>query len=234
MRKSLFLLISVLLSLGWAEVPFPVIESGKVHLTEKNSPYLLETSVVFSREDTLLIDPGVQVFMMPYAKVLLRGSVSILGTLQKPVVFKSLDTTKSWSGIHFVSNTTPFLVQNLVVENAFRNSVTQSGGVFESVSFINNYYGLWVNSSNQVSLKKCSFTRNRFALSVGAGSIKAESTQIFGNVFGLYIEKGGEYSGNLQLIKGNLEADIRKETEELAGKGKTVSRSVWHRIETSF
>ena len=95
-------------------------------------------------------------------------------------------------------------------------------------------YALWVNSSNQVSLKKCSFTRNRFALSVGAGSIKAESTQIFGNVFGLYIEKGGEYSGNLQLIKGNLEADIRKETEELAGKGKTVSRSVWHRIESSF
>ena len=54
MKKPLFF-FSVLFSLTWAEVPFPVIESGKVVLTEKNSPYLLETSVVFSGKDTLII-----------------------------------------------------------------------------------------------------------------------------------------------------------------------------------
>lgn len=233
MKKSLFF-FSVLFSLTWTEVPFPVIESGKVILTEKNSPYLLETSVVFSGTDTLIIEPGVQVFMMPYAKLLLRGPVQILGTEKKPVVFKSLDTTESWSGVHFVSNTAPFYVKNLVVENAFRNSVTQSGGVFESVQFINNYYGLWVNSSNQVYLKKCSFSRNRFALSVGAGSVNVDATDIVGNVFGLYVEKGGKFLGNLQLIKENLEANVRKESDELAGKGKRVSTSVWHRIESGF
>ena len=133
-----------------------------------------------------------------------------------------------------MSNTAPFYVKNLVVENAFRNSVTQSGGVFESVQFINNYYGLWVNSSNQVYLKKCSFSRNRFALSVGAGSVNVDATDIVGNVFGLYVEKGGKFLGNLQLIKENLEANVRKESDELAGKGKRVSTSVWHRIESGF
>lgn len=234
MRKTLFISLCIFLSVGRAEVPFPVIESGKVLLTEKNSPYLLETSVVFSGQDTLVIEPGVQVFMMPYAKLLLRGPVNILGTSQKPVVFKSLDSTESWSGVHFVSNTTPFLVEHLFVENAFRNSVTQSKGIFESVHFINNYYGLWVNSSSQVYLKRCSFTRNRFALSVGAGSVNAEATEIFGNVFGLYIEKGGSFLGNMQLISKNLEVDVRKESDELAGKGKRVSRTVWHRIESNF
>jgi hypothetical protein len=61
------------------------------------------------------------------------------------------------------------------------------------VQFINNYYGLWVNSSNQVYLKKCSFSRNRFALSVGAGSVNVDATDIVGNVFGLYVEKGGSF-----------------------------------------
>jgi hypothetical protein len=36
------------------------------------------------------------------------------------------------------------------------------------------------------------------------------------------------------MIKDNLESDVRKESDELAGSGKRVSRSVWHRIETGF
>jgi len=233
-RKIPHLFLLLAFSSMWAEMPFPVIESGRVLLTQKNSPYVLETSVVFSAIDTLIVEPGAQVFMLSHAKILLHGPVKILGTPQKRVVFKSIDSTKSWSGIHFVSNSEPFLVRNLTIENAFRNSVTQSSGIFESVQFNNNYYGLWVNSSKHVQLKKCSFKRNRFALSVGAGSVEAEATEISENVFGLYLEKEGEYLGSTHLITKNLEANVRKETEEMAGKGKRVPRSVWHRIESSF
>ena len=99
---------------------------------------------------------------------------------------------------------------------------------------MNNYYGLWVDDVPEVFLARCDFVRNRFALSIRAGKVISADTRISENVYGLYLEAGGNYSGDLSAIKGNLESDVRKEFEEMAGAGKRVSRSVWQRIETGF
>lgn len=230
-------LVSALLLVAVAfagDMPFPHPENGVVRLEEKNSPYILEQGVVVSAADTLVVEPGVTVLMGEYAKLTLRGPVHILGTKAKPVVFRSADSSESWNGIHFVSTNRPFEVKNFVVENAFRNTVFRSRGIFENVSFVNNYYGLWVDDVPEVFLAKCDFVRNRFALTIRAGKVISADTKISGNVYGLYLEAQGEYSGDTSTIKGNLEADVRKESDELAGSGKRVSRSVWHRIETGF
>ncbi|OWV00446.1 hypothetical protein [Fibrobacter sp. UWR2] len=217
-----------------SEMPFPHPENGNIRLTEKDSPYILEQGVVVTSTDTLYVEPGVVVHMGEYAKLTLRGSVHILGTEAKPVVFRSVDSSGSWNGIHFVSTNRPFEVKNFVVQNAFRNTVFRSRGIFENVKFVNNYYGLWVDDVPEVFLARCDFVRNRFALSVRAGKVISADSKITENVYGLYLEAGGNYNGDLSAIKGNLESDVRKESDELAGAGKRVSRSVWQRIETGF
>jgi hypothetical protein len=217
-----------------SEMPFPHPENGNIRLTEKDSPYILEQGVVVTSTDTLYVEPGVVVHMGEYAKLTLRGSVHILGTEAKPVVFRSADSSGNWNGIHFVSTNRPFEVKNFVVQNAFRNTVFRSRGIFENVKFVNNYYGLWVDDVPEVFLARCDFVRNRFALSIRAGKVISADSKITENVYGLYLEAGGNYNGDLSAIKGNLESDVRKESEEMAGAGKRVSRSVWQRIETGF
>ena len=216
------------------EMPFPPIENGKVKLVVADSPYLLEQGAVFSATDTLEIEPGVTVLMGEYAKLMFRGSVKIIGTDAAPVVFKSADSVKSWNGVHFVSANRPFEIKNLIIENAFRNTVVRSKGIFENVKFVNNYYGLWIDDVPEVFLARCEFVRNRFALSIRAGQVVSADTKISDNVYGLYLEPGGKFDGDKSLIKDNLEADVRNEAEELAAQGKRVNRNIWHRIETAF
>ena len=236
-KKWSGVLISTLLFAGAAvagEMPFPPIENGKVKLVVADSPYLLEQGAVFSAKDTLEIEPGVTVLMGEYAKLMFRGAVKIIGTEAAPVVFRSADSVKSWNGVHFVSANRPFEIKNLVIENAFRNTVFRSKGLFENVKFVNNYYGLWIDDVPEVFLAHCEFVRNRYALSVRAGQVMSTETVISNNVYGLYLEPGGKFDGDKGLIKDNLEADVRNEAEELASQGKRVNRNIWHRIETAF
>jgi hypothetical protein len=234
MKKAFVIALFAAVTVAFAVTPFPAVQGHKILLKKAKSPYLLESSVVLSAEDSLVIDAGVEVFMSGYAKLLLRGSVQILGTPQKPVAFRNADTSESWNGIHLATGPRYFLIRNVLIEDAFRNTVTQSAGLFENVHFVNNYYGLWVESSPKAELVGCSFKRNRFALSVGTGSVYFKNTEIRDNVFGLYLEKGASFVGDTRPIHDNLEADIRRESDEMAGKGRKVSRSVWQRIEAGF
>ena len=165
---------------------------------------------------------------------MLRGPVEIKGSESKPVIFRSADSSESWNGIHFISGSKPFEVKNLVVENAFRNSVFRTRGVLENVKFVNNYYGLWVDDVPELILSSCEFSRNRFALSVRGSKVVSMGSSVFNNVYGLFLEVGGNFQGDMALIKGNLESDVSRESEEMSGNRKRVSRGVWRRIETGF
>ncbi|MDR1759104.1 MAG: right-handed parallel beta-helix repeat-containing protein [Fibrobacter sp.] len=219
----------------WAMTPFPsLVKKGKHVLQASESPYLLEGSAVLSVNDTLIVEPGVEVQMNGYARLLLRGKVSVLGTAEKPVVFHSADSSESWNGFHLITGSRTFLIRNLIVKNAFRNTVTESAGTFENVKFESNYYGLWVQNSPKLNLSKCSFTHNRFGLSVESGVVSGRELAIEKNTFGLYIEQGAAFRGDRALIRNNLEKDERSEAEELAVKHKKVPQKVWRRLEEGF
>ncbi|MBO7412316.1 MAG: right-handed parallel beta-helix repeat-containing protein [Fibrobacter sp.] len=236
LRPRLFLSVSLLLvtTALAGEMPFPQPEKGLVRLVAKDSPYILEQGVVLSSTDTFVVEPGVTVLMGEYAKIMLRGPVRIQGSPEKPIVFRSADSSASWNGIHFVSSSKPFDVRNLVVENAFRNTVFRTDGIFHQVKFVNNYYGLWVDEVAQMYLTDCEFSRNRFALSLRAASVNANNTTISNNVYGLYLEAAAKYDGDMTLVANNLEADVRNESDELAKKGKRVRRNIWQRVEARF
>lgn len=215
-------------------MPFPVAENNKVFLQEKDSPYVLEQSVVVGAKDTLVIEPGVTVLMGEFAKLMIQGSVKIAGTNDKPVIFSGADSVANWNGFHIMSSAGPFEIKNLTVENAFRNTIFRSSGTLENVNFFNNYYGLWVDESPNVTLARCTFAHNRYALSVRAGRVVSNGTSISENVYGLYLETAGTLDGDTDLIRNNQESDIRSEAADLKTSKKRVRRNVWHNIETRF
>ena len=215
-------------------MPFPVAENNKVFLQEKDSPYVLEQSVVVGATDTLVIEPGVTVLMGEFAKLMIQGSVKIAGTNDKPVVFSGADSVANWNGFHIMSSAGPFEIKNLTVENAFRNTIFRSSGTLENVNFFNNYYGLWVDESPNVTLARCTFAHNRYALSVRAGRVVSNGTSISENVYGLYLETAGKLDGDTDLIRNNQESDIRSEAADLKTSKKRVRRNVWHNIEARF
>ena len=215
-------------------MPFPVAENNKVFLQEKDSPYVLEQSVVVGATDTLVIEPGVTVLMGEFAKLMIQGSVKIAGTNDKPVVFSGADSVANWNGFHIMSSAGAFEIKNLTVENAFRNTIFRSRGSLENVNFFNNYYGLWVDESPNVTLARCTFAHNRYALSVRAGRVVSNGTSISENVYGLYLETEGKLDGDTDLIRNNQESDIRSEAADLKTSKKRVRRNVWHNIEARF
>ena len=215
-------------------MPFPVAENNKVFLQEKDSPYVLEQSVVVGTTDTLVIEPGVTVLMGEFAKLMIQGSVKIAGTNDKPVVFSGADSVANWNGFHIMSSAGAFEIKNLTVENAFRNTIFRSSGTLENVNFFNNYYGLWVDESPNVTLVRCTFAHNRYALSVRAGRVVSNGTSISENVYGLYLETEGKLDGDTDLIRNNQESDIRSEAADLKTSKKRVRRNVWHNIEARF
>lgn len=232
--KKILIFFALLSASAFAVTPFPSVKHHKVFLPAISSPYLLETSFVLAENDTLEIEPGVEVFFSGYAKLYLRGTVRIEGSVQKPIAFLNADSAESWNGIYLSTGENYFHVKNLRIENAFRNTIIRSQGLFENVKFVNNYYGLWVENSPHFELVGCDFKRNRFALSVGVGSVRFRNTKIQENVFGLYLYKGTSFDGDAKSVANNLEADIRRELDEHTGKSSRISKSVWQRIEAEF
>ena len=233
MRSSILTVLaaSALFASG---MPFPVAENGKVLLKEKDSPYVLEQGVVVGEKDSLIIEPGVTVLMGEFAKLMIQGAIKIAGTNDKPVVFSGADSVVNWNGFHIMSSARPFEIKNLTVENAFRNTIFRSSGTLENVSFFNNYYGLWVDESPNITLSHCTFAHNRYAISVRAGHIVSNGTSVSENVYGLYLESGGKLDGDTDLIRNNQESDIRSEAADLKLSKKRVRRNVWHNIESRF
>ena len=233
-RSSLIAVATIACAAVASGMPFPVAENNKVFLQEKDSPYVLEQGVVVGATDTLVIESGVTVLMGEFAKLMIQGSVKIAGTNDKPVIFSGADSVANWNGFHIMSSAVPFEIKNLTVENAFRNTIFRSSGTLENVNFFNNYYGLWVDESPNVTLTRCTFAHNRYALSVRAGRVVSNGTSISENVYGLYLETEGKLDGDTDLIRNNQESDIRSEAADLKTSKKRVRRNVWHNIEARF
>ena len=233
-RSSLVAVAIIACAAVASGMPFPVAENNKVFLQEKDSPYVLEQGVVVGATDTLVIEPGVTVLMGEFAKLMIQGSVKIAGTNDKLVIFSGADSVANWNGFHIMSSAVPFEIKNLTVENAFRNTIFRSSGTLENVNFFNNYYGLWVDESPNVTLARCTFAHNRYALSVRAGRVVSNGTSISENVYGLYLETEGKLDGDTDLIRNNQESDIRSEAADLKTSKKRVRRNVWHNIEARF
>ncbi|HSQ42391.1 MAG TPA: right-handed parallel beta-helix repeat-containing protein [Fibrobacteraceae bacterium] len=204
--RCVFSLLTGGLVCAFAQTPLQSLH-GHVILSAAGSPYLVETSLVQTPRDTLVIEAGVRVLVDGYRKILLRGCVRIHGTASQPVIFSSADSTDSWIGLHWATGSKAMDVQELVVQNAFRNTVSASSGQMFQCRFQGNYYGLWVDDSPNLRLVRCEFQRNRYGLAVGSGILQISSSKISKNVYGIWLEGQGQIHGLENQIANNTEED---------------------------
>lgn len=66
-----------------------VLTGDRLHLTEENSPYLVEADCLVSESDVMYIDPGVEVRFAGNYSITVSGSIEARGTAEKKILFTS-------------------------------------------------------------------------------------------------------------------------------------------------
>lgn len=82
------------------------IQAGNVKgtWTLANSPFNILGTINVPNNDTLSIEPGVEVIFMGYHKLNVKGRLLAVGTKQDPILFTALNKTSGWHGIRFINN----------------------------------------------------------------------------------------------------------------------------------
>ncbi|TKJ41219.1 hypothetical protein CEE37_06020 [candidate division LCP-89 bacterium B3_LCP] len=102
-RNILFVLLSelTLISFVFAQT---IIPGGEVSgtWTAAGSPYLVEGEITVPADQTLVIDPGVDVIFQGHYKLIVNGWLEAVGTEADSVLFTADNSTEGWHGIRFI------------------------------------------------------------------------------------------------------------------------------------
>ncbi len=93
-----------LFEIGFAQTHVSGRQSGV--WTKANSPYLVVGEIHINSQDTLIIEPGVDVIFQGYYKVNVYGTLLAIGEIQDSILFTASDSATGWGGIRFVSTST--------------------------------------------------------------------------------------------------------------------------------
>jgi len=180
---------------------------GNLVLRATQSPYLVKHSLVQREQDSLRIEPGVQILVGSYAKITLHGYVRIEGTTRKPVRIEAIDSSSDWIGLSLATGEHVALIQGLIVRQAFRNAFSGVQGAILQSRFEDNYYGAWVEDSPSLSFANCTWGGNRYGLSIMDDSLNVSASTLQGNVVGLWLEGSSGLRGTKNRIEKNQQAD---------------------------
>lgn len=125
------------------------------------SPYYIQVNITVPANQTLLIQPGVEVIFNDIKNMSINGTLVAKGTAAQPIVFKSVDTTGwsienmpngGWNGIHFMS-----LNGNVIDSSAFEYCIVQDCKYgYNNLQYnVNPFY---VN--RKLKIKNCTFFHN--------------------------------------------------------------------------
>lgn len=208
---------------------------GHVRLTESRSPYVVPRSLVLSMSDTLTVEPGVEIRVAGYYKLMLRGTVRILGTDKKPVRILSDDSSASWVGLHISSGSNPVRIQGMEIRNAFRNTFSSVQGEIRKSTFQGNFYAVWAENSSTLRFVDCFMTQNRYGVTVGSDSLRVEKSVIQGNTFGVWLEGSAKLLQAGNKVTGNSEVDLSSPQDATRqGLASRYSRRTLQMVESAF
>lgn len=88
-------------------------KSGR--LIKQNSPYKITSDLVIDSTEVLVIEAGVELFVIDSAKIIVYGELTALGTEQNRVVFSNY--SNSWKGIHIINSPKLTVFQFCIIEN---------------------------------------------------------------------------------------------------------------------
>ncbi len=121
-------ILFVFISARATEVSGPI--SG--NWTLEGSPYFVVAEVFIPENDTLVIDPGVQVIFRGHFKfkVLSDAIIRAVGTETDSILFSPVDTTSGWHGIRFLNSSSQCTLAYCILEygKAIQGAVGDSRG----------------------------------------------------------------------------------------------------------
>lgn len=220
-----WLIISFLAIAVCADTPLKSLR-GNIVLKKSESPYWVDADLVQTRNDQLKVEPGVEIIIKSYAKILLQGKSTFKGTKQEPIKIYPSDKNLGWVGLHLAGGDQNFLIEHLELSGAFKNSITTASGVIEQSKIYDNHYGLWLDQADRIVLDDCNVYQNRYGIAVVGGELKVKNSLIEKNSFGVLLEISGKIKTTDTKIAGNLLDDQMQEIISPSSVSKEVRRAI--------
>ncbi|MBU1881547.1 right-handed parallel beta-helix repeat-containing protein, partial [bacterium] len=104
MKRKLSFIIIIVLAISTSGYTQTTIPGGDVSGSWdiSGSPYLIEGEITVLANDTLTIDPGVEINFQGHHKLIVNGWLLAEGAEEDSILFTAADTSEGWHGIRFV------------------------------------------------------------------------------------------------------------------------------------
>ncbi|MBB5351254.1 hypothetical protein HNR46_001490 [Haloferula luteola] len=100
-----------------AETVLPLRVDSDLHLTENDSPYVVDGNLIVTSSATLTIDPGVTLLFTAGSSILVHGTLLANGTEAAPIDFQPRDSAE-WGNLGFANTSTPSRLSHVVLRGA--------------------------------------------------------------------------------------------------------------------
>jgi len=192
------------------DVDTTVVEGGTIsgQWTAENSPYLITGTVTIPDNNTLIIDPGVQILFDGHYQFIVNGKLTALGTVTDSIYFTSSVPSEDWGGIRLINAHTQSKLEYCHISHGSAEGqwpdncggaiyLTGTISTISHCTFIQNRADKWGGAIYMWAAAP-TFAYNMFNDNE-AGIIATEDA--FGNA--LYIGNGNELLVNHATITGN-------------------------------
>jgi hypothetical protein len=181
-------------------------------LTKSKSPYLVRGNLVINENDTLIIEPGAQLFFEEDALLTINGVLIAAGTKSSVIIFTSFQDELGWKGIHIINPTGSSKLNFCIIKNVFLPQDDQldygaleisNGDIeIENCIFVDNYtqYGGGLAIESSTGVIKNNIFYNNEAVVYGGAILSLNSTnQIINNT--IYSNTCFNFGGAIVLFE---------------------------------
>lgn len=162
-----------------------------IHLVKANSPYTFTSDLIIRANETLIVDPGVEVRFAPQRLLEVRGKMTALGSAADSITFIALSGTSpgSWQGITVRTD------QGAQADFAYGRFLYASAAIYETCCyqgkttvanslFSGNTTAMGGYAGTKASVDHSKFTNNTYTIT---NADKIIDHSVFSdNVYGLY------------------------------------------------
>jgi len=129
-------------------------------LTKAGSPYTVTADLTVPRGQSLVIEPGVEMYFNQHIGMDVFGQITAQGSAADSIIFTASDTTLGWYGIRIRKKSTD------IEEQVFSYCLFSYHFLIKHI-LLENHGVLELDSVNRVTIDHCLFTQNRSALGSG-------------------------------------------------------------------
>jgi parallel beta-helix repeat protein len=241
MKSSVFL--SLLLA-ALAGLPAPARALDVSGVIERDTVWtpaagtLRVTGNLMIKDSILLtIQPGTVLEFMGYYQLLIRGRLEARGTPEKPVVFTSglnLKSASNWKGLVFFGPQSGGILENVVVEYAYKNLVRKCAPSITRGLFQNNAYGIYFSYSTSAKLTETLVTQNNYGVYCDYSSPILTRNRITANDYGIYLILSAAPVMTQNEIQANKDKDVFEDQVMGESKDGNVNDRVWDLMKDLF